>query len=49
MQPLQRRAAHVVATTQRAWGVPGQQRRPRAGLPRLRFALPRVRGFFFAI
>jgi hypothetical protein len=48
-QPLQERAARVVATTTRAWGIAGQQRRTRAGFPRLRFALPRVRGFFFAI
>jgi len=49
MQPLQHRAARVVATTQRAWRVSVQPRRPGAGLPRLRFVLPRVRGFFFAI
>ncbi|WP_431131161.1 hypothetical protein [Variovorax paradoxus] len=50
MQPLQDRAARVVATTTRAWGISSrQQRRTRAGFPRLRFALPSVRGFFFAI
>jgi len=48
-QPLQDRAARVVATTTRAWGIAERQRRTHAGLPRLRFVLPRVRGFFFAI
>jgi hypothetical protein len=47
-EALRNRAACVVATTTRAWGIPGP-RRARAALPRLYFALPRVRGFFFAI
>jgi hypothetical protein len=49
-EALRNRAACVVATTTRAWGIPGPRvRRARAALPRLCFALPRVRGFFFAI
>jgi len=40
----------VLATTTRAWGIAAPQAgRARAALPRLRFALPRVRGIFFAI
>jgi len=49
MQPVQDRAARVIATTTHAWALATKQQRTRAALPRLRFALPRVRGFFFAI
>jgi len=42
------RAARVLATTTRAWGIP-EPRRTQAALRRPRCALPRVRGFFFAI
>ncbi|WP_221885025.1 hypothetical protein [Variovorax sp. DXTD-1] len=50
-EALHLHAAGVLATTTRAWGISQQPRagRARAALPRLRFALPRVRGFFFAI
>ncbi|AGU49674.1 hypothetical protein VAPA_1c25760 [Variovorax paradoxus B4] len=47
-EALRHRAACVLATTTRAWGIP-QPRRLRAALPRARCAPPRVRGFFFAI
>jgi hypothetical protein len=47
---LRSRAACVLATTKRAWGVPEPKAgRARSALPCLRVALPRVRGFFFAI
>ncbi|WPH16659.1 hypothetical protein [Variovorax paradoxus] len=45
---LRDRAARVLATTTRAWGI-AERRRVRTALPRLRCALPRVRGVFFAI
>jgi len=47
-EALRDRAARVLATTTRAWGI-AERRRVRTALPRLRCALPRVRGVFFAI
>jgi hypothetical protein len=47
-EALRDRAARVLATTTRAWGI-AERRRARTALPRLRCALPRVRGVFFAI
>ncbi|WP_165442083.1 hypothetical protein [Variovorax paradoxus] len=49
-ETLRSRAACVLDTTKRAWGIREPQAgRSRAALPRLRFAPPSVRGFFFAI
>jgi len=45
---LPHRAAQVLATTSRAWGLHARPR-PHAGPVRLRLAPPCVRGFFFAI
>jgi len=49
-ETLRGRAACVLATTRRAWGIP-EPRASRAcsALPRLRLTLPSVRGFSFAI
>ncbi|KLN57915.1 hypothetical protein [Variovorax paradoxus] len=47
-EALRDRAARVLATTTRAWGI-AERRRVRAASPRSRCALPRVRGVFFAI
>ena len=47
-EALRERAARVLATTTRAWGL-AERQRVRAALPRSRCALPRVRGALFAI
>ncbi|WP_369650846.1 MULTISPECIES: hypothetical protein [unclassified Variovorax] len=47
-EALRHRAARVLATTTRAWGI-AEPRRLRTASPRSRCALPRVRGVFFAI
>ncbi|WP_169804851.1 hypothetical protein [Variovorax paradoxus] len=46
-EALRERAARVLATTTRAWGL--AERRVRTASPRSRCALPRVRGALFAI
>ncbi|CAN7431838.1 hypothetical protein [Variovorax paradoxus] len=47
-EALRDRAARVLATTTRAWGL-AERQRVHAASPRSRCALPRVRGALFAI